>query len=45
MQMTDDELLRKTYFERPTDEMALELAKRLENALMEIEILKTERTT
>ena len=43
MQLTDDELLRNTYFERPTDELALELAKRLENALMEIETLKTER--
>lgn len=40
MKMTDEELLRITYFERHTDELALELAKRLENALMEIETLK-----
>lgn len=41
MNLTNDELLRKTYFERPTDDLALELAKRLEAALDEIEKLTT----
>lgn len=41
MNLTNDELLRKTYFERATDALALELAKRLEEALNEIEKLTT----
>ena len=37
MEFTDEELLRKAYFERPDDELVKELAKRLESALEEIE--------
>lgn len=40
MDLTDDELLRKAYFERPADMLVMELAKRLDAALTEIETLK-----
>ena len=38
--LTNEELLREAYMERSTDPMAMLLAERLEEALMEIETLK-----